>query len=495
MIRWYLRPLELLGYLVYLGFIFLPGISIGEVFGIFRDSENQTERVALALGLGLAVDTLVLFLRTSGASLFGHSLLGIDLDTIYLTLALSAALLIAVAAVRRKLTFYAKAQRTDLAVFLVMVGLGAMLVAYLAKYPIFPAHESEDFASHILYSTGLVAGTTSSLPGGILYFGVEYQLAASILLVGGQALVTMRETMALLVFLSPLLFYLASARIFTNRVSALLVTVIYAFSAMLWFPAVFNTGLYPNFFGLLTSLFLVSACIGLVANLRSKRFWIFFGLVLFMAYMSHYSTLTVLPAMPLVAVLHYGLHRKDRAEARRYIIPAVVPLVPIVLIAAADPSLVQVVIRLAEAGGGNVTGSTTLSTLFSSVPVLQYLILEVNNDLAFVVIALLAAVYVYRSVAREERTPLPPSILVLGRARCEPGESQRLEVRHHDTPSTHSHVRAGNHLSPPEGGGVDSDKEAVTQENRFSRQIDGSDHRNRIRWVTRRRIVGHLHAH
>ncbi len=72
LIRWYLRPLEFLGYLVYLGFIFLPGISIGEVLGIFRDSENQTERVALALGLGLAVDTLVLFLRTSGASLFGH---------------------------------------------------------------------------------------------------------------------------------------------------------------------------------------------------------------------------------------------------------------------------------------------------------------------------------------------------------------------------------------------------------------------------------------
>jgi hypothetical protein len=366
------------------------------MLAVWKDGSSLMERIAIAFGLGLGVDTLVLFIWTSGPSLLGRRPLGMDLGTVYLIIALGALFLVAGAAIRRKFIFYVKPQRIDLAVFLVMVGLGAMLVAFFAKYPIFPEYQSADFANHVSYSTGLIAGTYN-LRSVVLYYGVEYQLAASILLVGGQALVTIRDTMALLVFLSPLMIYLASARLFSSRVSALLVTVVYAFSGTLWFDSVFNSGLYANFFGLLASLFLVTTFVEVAANLRSKTYWAFFLLVLFMAYLSHYSTLTVLPAMLMAALLQYALHRKDGAEGRKYIIPAVITLVPIAILAAVYPSLVQDVINLAEGGGGSVTGSTTLSALLNSVPVLQYMTVEVYDDVAFVVLILLAAIYVYKS--------------------------------------------------------------------------------------------------
>ena len=262
--------MDFLGYLPYLAFIFFPGIFIGEFLGLFQNRETLTERVALAFGLGLAADTLVLSVVTSGASVLGHSLLGMDSDVVYAILGVGLALSTVVVAIKKKFTFYVRPQKIDLAILLIMVGLGAMLAAFFAKYPIFPEYESADFGNHLNFSTGLISGAFSSVPGGILYYGVEYQLAASILLVGGPALVTIRDTMALLVFLSPLLIYLASVRLFSNRVSALLVTIVYAFSGTLWFDSVFNAGLYANFFGLLASLFLITAFIEVAANLRSK---------------------------------------------------------------------------------------------------------------------------------------------------------------------------------------------------------------------------------
>jgi hypothetical protein len=387
---------SLLGYVPYLLMVFLPGLGLGELLGIWRDGSSFVERVAMAFGLGLAVDTLVLFLWTSGPTLFGLRQFGMDLDSVYLIIGLGAVFLFAGLTIRREFRFYVELQRIDLAVFLVIVGLGAMMAAFFAKYPIFPEYQSADFATHVSFSTGLIAGAPFS-QSVVLYYGVEYQLAASILMVGGQALVTIRDTMALLVVLSPLLIYLASVRLFSNKVSALLATVIYAFSGTLWFGSVFNSGLYANFFGLLASLFLITAFVEVATNLRSKAYWLFFLAALFMAYMSHYSTLTVLPAILMAALLQYTFHRNDVAEGRKYIIPAIITLIPVAMLAAVYPSLVQRVLSLATEGGGSVIGGTTLSTLLTSVPVLQYMAVEVYDDVAFVVLLLLAAVYVYRS--------------------------------------------------------------------------------------------------
>jgi hypothetical protein len=117
-----------------------------------------------------------------------------------------------------------------------------------------------------------------------------------------------------------------------------------------------------------------------------------------MAYMSHYSTLTVLPAMLLAAGFQYVFHRKGGSEGRKFLLPAVVPIVPIAVLAAVYPGFVQHVLNLAIGGGGNVLGSTALSGLAGSVPVLQYMILEVYDDVAFVVLLFVAAVYLYRGV-------------------------------------------------------------------------------------------------
>ena len=51
---------SVLGYFVYLLFIFLPGLGFGELLNLWRSDEGLMERVGLARGLGLAVVTVVL---------------------------------------------------------------------------------------------------------------------------------------------------------------------------------------------------------------------------------------------------------------------------------------------------------------------------------------------------------------------------------------------------------------------------------------------------
>ncbi|MDG6925598.1 MAG: hypothetical protein JRN09_03500 [Nitrososphaerota archaeon] len=398
---------NLAGYALYLMMVFLPGLGLGELLGVWRDGESLAERLGLAFGLGLAFDTLVLFVRTSGASLDGFRMAGIEPTTIYLMIAMGAAFLVAGVAYRRGFGFYVRPRLVDLAVLLVVLGLCGMLAAFFSKYPIFPEYQSPDFANHVDYSTSLMTGASTSIPNGLLYYGVEYQLAASLLLVGGTSIVTVRETMALLVAFSPLVVYLASSRLFSNRIAALLVTAVYTFSGTLWFDSVLNTGLFANFFGFLASLMLLVAFLEVSAGVRSPTRWAFFVLMLVMAYLSHYSTLTLLPALFLVGLL---LFAKDRKAGLRFLLPGVVPLVPVVLVAAADPGYVSSVISLAMTGGGQVSGTTALSGFLSSVPVLQYIALEIYDDLAFIVFLALAAVYLYKTGANRDWLLLIPFI-------------------------------------------------------------------------------------
>lgn len=389
---------DLAGYVPYLMMVFLPGIGLGELFKVWRADSTLVERFGLGFCIGLAIDTIVVFIRTSGLDLLNQRAVGLDLATLYLIIAGGIVLLAVSLALRRRFLFYTAPVRMDLFVALIVIGLGGMMAAFFAKYPLFPEYQSPDFANHVAFSSGLVTGAVSSLPSGILYYGVEYQLAASLLFVGGNPLMTVRETMAVLVLLSPLVFFFVSSRFFSDRTAALFVAVIYAFSATLWFDSVFNSGLYANFFGIIASLFIVFCFVDVIDS-PGPASWGVFLLALLMAYLSHYSTVTIFPALLLVSVM---LLISNRGSWRRYLLPGFVPVLPILAFFAAYPGYANRVVSLAYGGGGQVLGSTYISGALGSIPVLQYTDLELYDDVAFVVLLLLAALYTYRSgVARK----------------------------------------------------------------------------------------------
>ena len=262
------------------------------------------------------MDAIVLLIKTSG--FFG--LAGIGLNTIYLVIALGLIALIVSAAMKRKIAFPVKPTRMDYALFVVMILQGLMLLVYFQKYPIFPEYFTQDPTVHVNYVPGFDLGITTSIPSGLLYFGVHYQLAAGVLLVGGEPLVVIQRIMAILVTISPLLFFYAAKKIFASERAALITTIIYSFSGMVWFAGVFDSGLYPNFYGILAALFLIITVINLVENTKSILPWAVFVIALINAYMSHYSLLTLLPSLILLPLLRLIKTRSPAYPSfRRYL--------------------------------------------------------------------------------------------------------------------------------------------------------------------------------
>ena len=71
-----------------------------------------------------------------------------------------------------------KARKTwKLAMFSIILVQSLLIVLYFQKYPIFPAYQSPDYAAHVQYAQGLVSGTSTSIPLGVLYYGVRFQLS------------------------------------------------------------------------------------------------------------------------------------------------------------------------------------------------------------------------------------------------------------------------------------------------------------------------------
>jgi len=379
-----------LGYLTYLGMIFIPGVGIGELAGAWRDEDSLVERFGVALGVGLALDTLTLVIRTSGFYFFGFSLRGIEVSTVYFVIFIGVAALVASAAFRRGLRFPKRPTRIEAVVSAVIVSLSLLLWLYFQKYPIFPEYQSPDYVSHVQLAQGLLSGSQTSIPSGVFYYGVHYQLAASILLVGGEPLVVVQRTMATLIVLSPLLVYLVSVRLFRSSVAGLLSCVVYSFSGTIWFGSVFNSGLYANYFGVLVAFFLISSFIDIASPGVPRSTWLVFGIAVAATYFSHYTAVTVLGAVFLTVVLQAAFRRND---ARPLVAPSIALLAPGAIVAVAYPRLVGLVFNLATQGGGSLVGTTTLADLFSPLPVLRFIALEITDDLATIVFLAFAVLF------------------------------------------------------------------------------------------------------
>jgi hypothetical protein len=281
----------------------------------------------------------------------------------------------------------------DLALLLVIAVQAAMVFLYFQKYPIFPEYQSADFAAHVQFAENLLAGSAVSIPSGILYYGVHFQLASSLLLVGGEPLVTVRTTMAILALLSPLVFYLAASEMFDDARAGLVVAVVYSLSANIWFGSVFNSGLYANFFGILSVLFLLYCFVALQRRLNSPTLWVEFMLAVGMTYFSHYTAITIFPALFSVPLVKFLVERKVDFKL---LAPPTVAAAPGAVAVLANPGLARLILGLAAQGGGALVGSTWLASLLSGLPVASYMALLVFDDVAFVFLFAFLAVCLFQ---------------------------------------------------------------------------------------------------
>jgi hypothetical protein len=381
------------GYFIYLAAVFAPGIGFGELLGAWTRGDGPAEKLGYALAVGLAVDTLVLLVRASGLSAFGYRLLGLDLDVVYFLIVIGLLALTTSIATKRSFNFPSRPTRIEAILFLTTLIQAGVVFLFFQKFPIYPAYPSADFRIHAETAQGLISGTIAMLPGGLLYYAAQGQIALSILVVGGFAISTAERTMAILAILSPLVVYLGASRLFSNKMISLLVSSLYSLSGTVWYFSVFDAGLYANFFGILGSLFMLVAYMDLVNNIRRTSKWSVFLLAMVLFYMSHYSVVALLPAFIFIPFFQLA---KDRRKFGTQLVPALVLLAPAGLVALLLPGLYPRVIAVIVSGGGSFVSTSFLSGVLAGIPVLGYIAGELNDDVEFLALMVLLFVYLVR---------------------------------------------------------------------------------------------------
>ncbi len=396
------------GYGLYLLEIFIPGLGMGEALCLWKKGDSLAEKLGLAFGLGLAFDTLVMAVQTSGVTVFGETLRGVDLPTIYFIMAVGLVALAAAWLKKRRLDVLGAPTWSDLAIALLTITMGVMVALYFAKYPIFPAFASQDPGVYAGTVQGLVSGAVTSLPGGVLYYGIHYQLASALVLVGGEPLVTVQRTMGVLVILSPLIVYAASKRILTSSRAGLITVAIYVLSGTIWFDSVFDAGIYANFFGIIACLFFLVAFLQVAEGTRNPSRWLLFLLALVMVYFSHYSSVTLFPALLVLPLVRFAL---EGGGFKRYLLPGVVALAPAAVALVAYPDF-PAILKLAFSGTGGQTlvGHTVVSDAVAAIPVVSFMALEVSDDIAFVLLLVLAVVSVRYGIVSRRSSSLVPCL-------------------------------------------------------------------------------------
>lgn len=397
----------LFGYVEFFALLLLPGLAFMELFGVGTDI-SFAERLGLAFGLSMAIDVIVLTFSTSGLMIGSQRLVGISSVTLEVILVASLLVFAGAAVLRKKVGFYVRPERYDLYVLGLVVAQALLVLAHFSKYPIFPQFSSVDFSQHVQITTALQSGQLSMFPGGVLYYGAHLLMGSLVALSGDLVLIATQSAMGILTVLSPLIVFAAVGSLTTSRRVGLIAALLYVSTGFVWFGSVFDAGLYANFYGVL-SILLLFALVPIVLNRpRSPGSWVALILAVVSGYFSHYSYVTVIPALVALPLVVFILERKLSLPA--VAIPAVV-VVPGAVAALLRPDLVSLLVQFVQAaGGGNVLGDTAVSKYLAGWPVLRYIVVEVADDLGAILILVLAALGVY--IAARGRKPLVWMLIV-----------------------------------------------------------------------------------
>jgi len=400
--------------LAYVGFVvilFLPGMAFSEAFQIGR-SFSLAERLGLWLGFGTAANVLMLILQSS--RYFG----GTPLELEEALTGVSAIAIAVSVFMRKRFSLYVKPSRADLMAFLLVVAQGLLVYAHYVKYPIFPQFQSVDFTSHVQIVTDLQKGVTSPIPSGVLYYGVYMLMVELFALTNGAPLVITQRTMEILVVLSPLLVYAAASTLSDSKRISLTATFIYVSGGFVWFGSVFNAGLYPNFYGIFSTLFVVVAIATVLKAPRNPSTWAVYLISIANALFSHYSTLTVFPAIVALPITELVFTRR---LSKTVVLIAALPALLSTVGLLQYPSLISTLEGFAKGGAGtNVSNDTHLSLILSGYPFLRYVAVEITSDSSTLFLLAMAAAGAYASLRTKKPLAALPPVWLLAAAIAAP---------------------------------------------------------------------------
>ena len=397
--------------LLWLAFLFLPGMAMSEFLALWRKEDSLSIRVAWAFAIGTSFNVALFFMR----SFTGLTII----QTMAASVSLSILLLFISAATRRKFSFPKKPCKADIALLLLILVQSAILYSHFEKFPIFPQFRTADFEAHVRIATDYSRGNIPPLHDQLLYYGIYYILSPLLIFSEAEPLILIREGMGILVSLSPLAVYLASHHVFGNPRSALVCVAVWVLGGFVWHGMTLNTGLYPNFYSILSSFWLIAIAVQF-ARERAWRIGIsvtrenserrlqfpsvslsFFPILLLMllnALLSHYTILFIVLLLPL-PLFFYA--RQNQARLSSYFILGSF-LLPLAAGFLAFPQIMPVLTGFLT-GGAAVPRPTPLSSMIP-FPVLSHMVAEITND--FLSIFLLSSIATYAFLLKRRRNTL-----------------------------------------------------------------------------------------
>ena len=272
-----------------------------------------------------------------------------------------------------------------------------LVVAHFSKYPIFPQFQSVDFTQHVQITAALQAGRLTMFPGGILYYGAHLLMGSLVALSGDLVLDghPVRDGDPHRVLAPPGLRRRGSLT--KSKRVGLIATLLYVSTGFVWFGSVFDAGLYANFYGVLSILLLFALVPVVLKQPRSPGVWVALVLAVGSGYFSHYSYVTVIPALVALPIALFVLERKVSLPAHRNSRRRRSPRAAVA--AVLRPDLVTLLVQFVQAQAGGTWPETPPSRSYlAGWPVLRYIVVEVADDLGAIVTLALAALGVYVAV-------------------------------------------------------------------------------------------------
>jgi len=261
------------------------------VKSVFRSLNVSAEDIANVIGLMLTFSVIIAFIQ--------FALVG-RVDILSLVLGLFTSLLITLYLLKTRKRC-SKHKKHNLRTYHAVIFVYAFFILSLfCIFPIFPIDHSVDFLVYIERSLEFAYGV-ASLRSLLTYHPATYLLLASILSLNVACpLIISRMFMLIMILFGIPLLYVVSRRLFSVRVGVMVI-LLSIFVNVFWYYTVFSGGLYANFLGILSTLYLFLLVVKFQRK-NSLTYMVLIPIVSLISILLHETSLIFLSALFLSGV-------------------------------------------------------------------------------------------------------------------------------------------------------------------------------------------------
>lgn len=377
----------MLGMLIFLGLMLLPGLLLVKLSGLHR-GKSLSEILGIGFGLSIGVTILILLATTTVSG----SVKSIHLWGVLIGSALGIAML-SIKSILHPRNSLIQASMKDLLIIAIAAAHFSTLSSQFFEYPIFPRLLSGDFSAHLTGALAFMNGT--ELPTQTNYPpGVRLIIASGLIFLGGEPFISMQQTMVIIASLTPTLVYATANKLFRNQMLGVAAAAVYAFTGSIWYFGLFMSGLYANFLGDLLSFMLLYLVVEFTYQKRSSLYFIL-PFAALASYVTHYTVALLVFSLSIFTVF---IWRVEKPKLKSYSMALFLTLVPVIPVIAARFDLFRNFLTFPTASAGVFAYEPALykEILNSFSPFLLYLSIQINSiwTPAFILIAGIGAVVV-----------------------------------------------------------------------------------------------------